>query len=1039
MKESATRFHRSKERSRINWALFDHGARRVLDACISDYEKGTIASAMLVTSSEKGALETLVSSYVNCLVVHFAPEQESRLLRKIEQAYDDLGSVDLAIVENVFEHLGDFDRLFEAIAKSNPYELVVSFSPGACDSEERAWEGVTKFFNAAARAGYLLTKSEEPNSCENDSTGLVCKFELASPSALARFELCTGCATCAAVCPANALEMRFDEDGFKKPELEGSRCTNCSLCVQRCPSLNPRFNNKIEVATYALQAEDDVRSCSSSGGAFTLLARHILQSEVGGYVCGAFFNKDALRVEHAIVSSMDDIAPLRQSKYVQSDIEGILPKIRTILEEENRPVLFVGCPCQIAALDSFLGKSYEQLYTIDFLCGGVPSPKVFEKYLRETCNLKAIENVTCRPKAFGWDSFWMEITNKDGSVEYRNIKDDPYEQMFHSLMSGRKSCFTCVFSTFPRQGDMTIGDYWGVQNFDPDLDDGKGTSLVAANNQKGELLLSAISEYANRVCEVPREYASTNRVSPKLARRVRVPQVRDRFFALNKTHSFQDAIQKSLGEKYDIAVVSNWGGYNYGAQLTQYAFYSVLTGLGYDVLMVERPKMDFFGGNCATPLLFAENPYPSYALCDRYDSLKDMRDINRYADTFIVPSDQLWNSLFAEKDLFSLGYVNNDKKKLSYATSFGHYPHNWSKEDRAREAFFLKQFDAISVREQSGVKILEESFGLQSVQVLDPVFLAGEEVLSRLADKSRYGSESAFVCSFVLDPVSQKQAIVEAVCGYAKLGTKAITDVAYDEQKADGWSLPFLPNVSIEDLLACIRQSSFVVTDSYHGACFAIIFNKPFIVIANDKRGRARFVSLLEQFGLQSRLVDATSDVSSSVASLFDLDYAEINVKLEAEVDRSMAWLTKQLSKTDEKDLTAFDICAIDIDANRKRIDENIARTNALESRLNSSDEQIWKAHEIANNAHARINSSDEQIWKAHEIANDAHARLDGCERAEAEYSEKIAALEKKTQKLDTQLENMKKSKSYRIGRAITYIPRKIKKLLKKPKSFERR
>ena len=159
MKESATRFHRSKERSRINWALFDHGARRVLDACISDYEKGTIGSAMLVTSSEKGALETLVSSYANCLVVHFAPEQESRLLRKMEQAYDDLGSVDLAIVENVFEHLGDFDRLFEAIAKSNPYELVVSFSPGACDSEERAWEGVTKFFNAAARAGYLLTKS----------------------------------------------------------------------------------------------------------------------------------------------------------------------------------------------------------------------------------------------------------------------------------------------------------------------------------------------------------------------------------------------------------------------------------------------------------------------------------------------------------------------------------------------------------------------------------------------------------------------------------------------------------------------------------------------------------------------------------------------------------------------------------------------------------------------------------------------------------------------------------------------------------------
>ena len=875
--------------------------------------------------------------------------------------------------------------------------------------------GVVNFLNAAARAGYVLTKSEEPSSFENDSTGLVCRFESASPSALARFELCTGCATCAAVCPGNALEK--------------SRCTDCSLCVQRCPSLNLHFNNKIEVATYALQAEDDVRSFSSSGGAFSLLANYVLQSEAGGYVCGAAFNKDALRVEHTIISSMDEIAPLRQSKYVQSDIESILPTIRALLEETNKPVLFVGCPCQIAALNSFLGKPYEQLYMVDFLCGGVPSPKAFEKYLRETCDLEAIENVACRPKAFGWDPFWIEITSKDGSVEYRNIKDDPYEQMFHSLMSGRKSCFTCVFSTFPRQGDLTIGDYWGVQNFDPGLDDGKGTSLVAANNQKGELLLSAISELANLACEVPREYASTNRVSPKLARRVRVPQVRDRFFALNKTHSFQDATKKSLGEKYDVAVVSNWGGYNYGAQLTQYAFYSVLTNLGYDVLMIERPKMDFFGGNRATPFLFAENPYPSYALCDRYDSLEDMRNINRYADTFIVPSDQLWNSLFAEKDLFSLGYVNNDKKKLSYATSFGHYPHNWSKEDRAREAFFLKQFDAISVREQSGVKILEESFGLQGVQVLDPVFLAGEEILNRLADKSRYKNESDFVCSFILDPTSQKQAIAETACGYIGLDVKAITDVVYNEQKDDGWSIPFLPNVFIEDILAYIRQSSFVVTDSYHGACFAIIFNKPFVAIANDKRGRARFISLLEQLGLQGRLVDASSDISSIMPSLLDLDYAGVNAKLETEVERSMMWLTEQLGKTDEKDLTAFDICAIDIDANRKRIDENTERINVLESRLNNSDEQIWKAHEIANSAHSRINRSDEQIWRAHEIANEAHARLDGCERVEAEFLEKIAALEKKTQKMDTQLENMKKSKSYRIGRAITYIPRKIKRL----------
>ena len=1040
MNEASALSHEDGENENrfINWALFDCRARKVFDMCITGIEKGAIGSAILMSPSEDGALGALLSSHIEYEAVNFVLGEEQNLYRETKQVAFGMGMVDLVIAENVLEHLDGVDRFFCTIAEIRPREVIVTFTPdewvpekmGNTNSCQRG-RGVVDFFDAAARAGYLLIRSEEILPAKASPVCIIYKFEYAKPAALAEFELCTGCATCAAICPADALEMLFDEDGFKRPVLDGSRCTDCGLCLNRCPSLNLRFDNEPETTTYALKADDDVRACSSSGGAFTLLASHTLRSEGGGYVCGAFFNRETLRVEHTIVSSMDEIAPLRQSKYVQSDIEDILPKVRCILEEDNKPVLFVGCPCQVAALNSFLNKSYGQLYTVDFLCGGVPSPKAFEKYLRETCDLDAIDNVSCRPKTYGWDSFWLEITNRDGSVEHRSIKDDPYEQMFHSLMSGRKSCFTCVFSTSPRQGDMTIGDYWGVQNFDPSFDDRKGTSYITINNHKGEYLFRKIGSLADCIHEVPKEYAATNRVSPKLARRVRIPQIRDRFFALNKTLSFSEAVDRSINEKYDVAVVSNWGGYNYGAQLTQYSIYRVLSDLGYDSIMIERPEMDFVGGNCSTPFLFKENPYPSFALCERYETLEDMRDINRYADTFIVPSDQLWSSVFAEKDLFALGYVNNDKTKISYATSFGHFPHNWAKADRAREAFFLKQFDALSVRERSGVRILRESFGLEATQVLDPVFLCGKEVFDALAEKSVYRCDCGFVFSFVLDPSRRKQTIVESLCNDMKLGNKGMTDVMRGEQDRREWSLPLLENATIEDLLACIRQSEFVITDSYHGVCFSLIFNKPFVAIANSERGKTRFVSVLEQFGLEDRLIDIEAEEPISLSFPLELDYSTVNDLVAEKAKQSLLWLKEKLEQKREKDLTGFDVCSINIDAVRKSTIEVSEQFKALETRLNNSDEQIWRAHEIANEAHFRINNSDEQIWKAHEIANEAHARLDAQEEALAHASEAIAVLAKEAKELEKIIKQIKESKSFRIGRAVTYIPRRIKKAIK--------
>ena len=306
---------------------------------------------------------------------------------------------------------------------------------------------------------------------------------------------CCGCGACAQSCPKNYISMEPDSEGFLYPKVDETQCVNCGLCEKVCPILLKQKPDSIKVAAYAAYTSNsELREKSSSGGIFSLLAQEILNR--GGTVAGAAFDAD-FSVRHILVETDAELDRLRGSKYVQSRMEDTYVQIRDLLKQ-GRPVLFTGVACQIAGLKAFLGREYENLYTVDVLCHGVPSPKVWAHYRREQAQIHGttLEEVSFRDKRKGWRHYSMALNFAEG-VEYcRPGAEDTYLRVFLRDLCLRPSCHSCRFKDFPRLSDLTIGDAWGIERHMPDLDDDHGTSVVLVNSEKGMGLWNAVADNA---------------------------------------------------------------------------------------------------------------------------------------------------------------------------------------------------------------------------------------------------------------------------------------------------------------------------------------------------------------------------------------------------------------------------------------------------------------------------------------------------------------------------------------------------------------
>ena len=304
-------------------------------------------------------------------------------------------------------------------------------------------------------------------------------------------EKCTGCSACAETCPKDCIAMIPDGEGFFRPSVEESICVSCGLCQKVCPVNNPIRDDGKEPDAFAVRHRNaEIRKDSSSGGAFSALAMQTLAK--GGAVIGAGFDK-AYMVIHKVCFHESELDELRRSKYVQSDIHGTFREARMLLDS-GKMVLFCGTPCQIGGIKAYLGKEYLNLYTVDFICHGVPSPAAWKKYLefREKEAGKKAKGVSFRSKTKGWQKYSLEIHFQNGRKYCGAVSEDFYLRSFIMDMDLRPSCYHCDFKQIHRQADITLADFWGIDCMDTDWNDDTGVSLVMIHSEKGWKLMNAV-------------------------------------------------------------------------------------------------------------------------------------------------------------------------------------------------------------------------------------------------------------------------------------------------------------------------------------------------------------------------------------------------------------------------------------------------------------------------------------------------------------------------------------------------------------------
>lgn len=300
---------------------------------------------------------------------------------------------------------------------------------------------------------------------------------------------CSGCMICRSICPKHCISCQEEKDGFMYPIIQEDVCIKCGMCLKKCPIatcegvLNPYIDS---YSFYSYNNEIAMRS--STSGVFYEIASSII--DCGGVVCGAAFADD-WEVEHILVFTKEELQKLTSSKYVQSSISvNVVSEIKRLLL--NTTVLFVGTPCQVAAIKSFVGKS-DNLFTVDFICHGVPSPLVWKKYLDDIAGGRIVTDVNFRDKR-NESCYGLSVKFDDGTDYYKPVTDDSYLQGFINNLFIRKSCTACNFKGIKHTADITLGDLWNAERISGYYQGKKYISWVLVKSKRGEQLLETVKE-----------------------------------------------------------------------------------------------------------------------------------------------------------------------------------------------------------------------------------------------------------------------------------------------------------------------------------------------------------------------------------------------------------------------------------------------------------------------------------------------------------------------------------------------------------------
>lgn len=366
---------------------------------------------------------------------------------------------------------------------------------------------------------------------------------------------CMGCAVCYNVCPFHAITMEPDEESFLYPRVDEDKCTGCGLCEKKCPICHPIIPDRLSIpVVYAgWSRNESIRMESTTGGVFYELASAFMDE--GGYVCGAVWCDD-WSVRHFLSNKKDDLKILMGSKYIQSNKMDIYRQIKELLDSSEK-VMVCSLPCETTGLYTYLGRDYENLYVLDMLCRGANAPGVLQKFvgvLEKQHGSKAISiHFKCK-QPYGWHRFSTEIRFENGDVYSRDRYNDAFMRFYlEENCSIRPSCHECRFKSIGGYGDITIADFWGIENFHPELDENKGTSMIKVNTLKGQKFFSRFSgglQYES--CSLEEANTSNN---PAFTKSVPAGKRRAAFFRDYGVLPFERVLKKYVPDKETLPAV----------------------------------------------------------------------------------------------------------------------------------------------------------------------------------------------------------------------------------------------------------------------------------------------------------------------------------------------------------------------------------------------------------------------------------------------------------------------------------------------------
>lgn len=621
-------------------------------------------------------------------------------------------------------------------------------------------------------------------------------------------------------------------------------------------------------------ANDELRKNSSSGAFFPVLAEYVIGN--GGVVCGAVFD-DNMQLHHEFAETVDGLEKMKGSKYLQSKIGDCYARVKEYLES-GRLVLFAGTPCQCAGLRKFLNKSYDNLIVADLICHGVPSQSVYDNYLQSEFPGQRVLNTNFRDKKDGWGNGYITTTATTTAVRSLRDDEDSYMLAFFANISLRNSCYHCKFARMPRVSDFTMADFWGVPK---EMNDYKGTSCILLNTPHAEEVFDKIKSSFYKIKEYPCSLAVN--AQSHLNHSVAVHPARTDFFADLGKMSLRENIERNICSRKNVALLNfSCGNENFGALLTSVALNMYVNSIGYNAQnidylrnqpwIIEQPDNPFFDA-------FRDKYLPR---TKRYKFGDDLSDLNEYFQTFVVGSDQVFRQQLTrgEEEVFLLGFANPDKKIMSYAASFGTSTLD-ALDDFSKQKYkhFLSLFDKITVRESSGVDICRD-MSLDAVQVMDPVFLIEKQKWTEIAD----------TCE--LQPLKD-EIVFYTINDQIEIDIKNFIEQHKQELKCKSVK-NITRNTSVEEWLWRIKNCKLFITDSFHGVCFAVIFNVPFVCINPNITTSPRMKSLLDLLKINGRLFSAFDDID--IENLPITNYDKVNKIIASEAKKSTALLKYELS-----------------------------------------------------------------------------------------------------------------------------------------------